>query len=374
MNVRKFIVSSLTEGKRIISKEMGEDGVIISTRTFSNPALGGKESIEITASADHTPDDVSAVMPEKKFISKIQDYSEKSEYNSYHPENTTSGYAGSMSTKIDEIYDLLKYKYSGSLGDKFGELYKSIIKAGFSEEYSLEITGKLSSTHFNNTLSELKTFAKDLLLKDIKFSQPFQKTELRNVFVFVGPTGSGKTTTLAKLAILSKLIYSANTLLISADTHKVGGSDQLQTFASIAGIPFRSAYNANDIAKIISEEQDRDFIFIDTTGRSHKNAEHISELSDYIRASNCNHLYLVLSATASKNNLDETIKQFSKLNLGSIVVTKIDELSISGELLEVLRKYFFPVSYFSVGQEIPDDIEPATAELLANLILSEMSI
>jgi flagellar biosynthesis protein FlhF len=372
MNVRKFIVSSLNEGKRIISKEMGEDAVIISTRSFSNPELGGKESLEITASVDHTPDDVSAVIPERKFKSKIQDYSEQSSQNSHYPESGSSSYAGVMSTKIDEIYDLLKYKYSGSLGDKFGELYKSIIKAGFSEEYSLEVTGKLSSLYFNSSLSELKLLAVDLLLKDIKFSQPFQKTDKRNVFVFVGPTGSGKTTTLAKLAIISKLIYSANTLLISADTHKVGGSDQLQTFASIAGLPFRSAYNANDISKIVAEEQDRDFIFIDTTGRSHKSSEHMSELNDYIKASDCNHLYLVISATASKNNLNETIKQFSKLNPGSIVVTKIDELSMCGELLESLRKYFFPLSYFSVGQEIPEDIEPASAELIGNLIKSEM--
>ena len=373
MTVRKFIVSSLNEGKRIIQKEMGDDAVIISTRTFSNPDLGGKESLEITASIDHTPEDISAVAPEQHQQSKTKNTFDLSDISNHVTDYSPSA-GGSMYSKIDEIYDLIKYRYSGSLGDKFGELYKSIIKSGFSEDYSLEITGRLSAHHFNSSLGELKNLAKDLILKDIKYIQPFQKSDSRNIFVFIGPTGSGKTTTIAKLAILSKLIYSANTLLVSADTHKVGGSDQLQTFASIAGIPFRSAYNAPDIAKIISEEKERDFIFIDTTGKNHKNHEHISELSDYIRASNCNHLYLLLSATASKANLNESIKQFSKLNPGSIIITKLDELSVCGELIESLRRFFFPLSYFSVGQEIPDDIEPANAEILNRMIFNETNI
>ena len=366
MKLKKFIAPSLQEGKILITKELGEDAVIISTRSFPNTEKDNKIWVEIVAS--QSSDEIYTPQKEEDIIAERHD--NKFQVNDLQiTKSENSSDLVDIRMMLKEISDNMKYKFSGSLGDLYGGLYKLLLKAGYSESYALEITGKLSAEQKYTTSVQLLSAARELILKEIRFVQPINSSSKRIILAFVGPTGGGKTSTLIKIAIFNKLLLNANIILVSADTHKVGGSDQLQTLSSIAGIPFKAAYNSTDLKNIISDEVDRDFIFIDTTGRSHKNKKHIGEINEYLEPVKPDHIYFVGSATTETETFKESLKAFSNININSIIITKIDEAVSLGGIFEPLRKFYYPISYFSTGQTIPDDIEPAKYDYILNKVL-----
>ena len=204
---------------------------------------------------------------------------------------------GSVRTILNDMSDNVRYMHSGLMGNVLGTFYKNLRKAGISEEFALNITGKLSARANISSVKEAAKEAHSLLTDNIRTFQSMAKGDKRKIFAFVGPTGSGKTTALAKLAIISKLVMESNPFIISADSHKVGGAEQLQTFASIASIPFAVVYNRTDLIDSLAGQFDKDFIFIDTTGRSPFNKESISEIKELLEPVKIDVTFLVLSFT-----------------------------------------------------------------------------
>lgn len=368
MKLKKFVAVSLKEGKDLITKELGNDAVIMSTKSIPNPDVPGTTLLEIVAAI--TDGDSSENQEKYSKPAKLEPNEIRSVNNSHHSASDISSELNQIRNILSQISDSVKYKYSNTLGELYGELYIKLLNSGFSESLTLEITGKLSAEQKYTTLRNLIPAAKELIIKDIKFIQPLNTQGKRSVLAFIGPTGSGKTSTLIKIAILNKLLLNTNILLISADTNKVGGSDQLQTLASIAGIPFRSAYSASDLKKIVNEENERDLILIDTTGRSHKKREYLEEINDYLQPINPEHIYLVLSCTTEKELIRDIIKEFSFIKFNSLILTKFDETNNIGGLIETIRSFYYPLSYITTGQEIPDDIEPAKKDYIFDRLIN----
>jgi len=194
----------------------------------------------------------------------------------------------------------------------------------------------------------------------------------KRIVSFIGPTGVGKTTTLAKLAALSAVRQGRKTALITLDTFRVAAVAQLESYARIMGIPLEVAVNRGDLQKAIRKQGDCDTILIDTAGSSPNHAEALRELKNVLSIPEEIHSYLVLSATTRYEDLLHADRQFGSLPFASYIFTKLDETEDASSMINFLVSRKRPVSYFATGQQVPEDIESASKKRLASLLLTRV--
>jgi len=189
------------------------------------------------------------------------------------------------------------------------------------------------------------------------------------VVAFVGPTGAGKTTTLAKLAVSGKYHYKKKIALISADTYRMAALEHLNTFAGIAQLPLSAVYTPEELCAAVQAHRDCDLILIDTAGRGQKEEEHITELKEILHAVEGVEVHLVVPANMKSADLLATARRFDLLPVHNLIVTKVDETRTLGSLLNVLPRIGKPISYITTGQSIPEDIELANPHRLAGMMM-----
>jgi flagellar biosynthesis protein FlhF len=189
------------------------------------------------------------------------------------------------------------------------------------------------------------------------------------VVALVGPTGVGKTTTVAKLAATYKLKHGLRVGLITADTYRIAAVEQLRTYASIIALPMRVALTPTDMAAACQAMRDCDVILIDTAGRSPSDAGKIEELCTFLAAAEPDEIHLVLASTTSEQVMMKTIEKFAPACPNRVLFTKLDEAVNFGVLVNVARAASASLSYLTMGQEVPDQIEPGRPERLAGLVL-----
>ncbi len=187
--------------------------------------------------------------------------------------------------------------------------------------------------------------------------------------VFVGPTGVGKTTTLAKIAATLVLRDKLRVALVTADTYRISAVDQLRTYADILGTKIEVAGDATAMRDAIDRCGDVDAILVDTPGRSQNDADRLAELRAIVDAARPHETHLVLSGTASERVLLREAEAFSSLGPDRVVITKLDEAVAFGMLVSVVRRIGRRISWVTTGQEVPRDIERATGSRLADLVL-----
>jgi flagellar biosynthesis protein FlhF len=190
----------------------------------------------------------------------------------------------------------------------------------------------------------------------------------------IGPTGVGKTTTIAKLAANFKLRQNKKVGLITIDTYRIGAVDQLRTYAQIIDVPLRVVVTPNDLAEAIEMMSDMDVILIDTAGRSQTDKLKIRELQTFLDAAAPDEVHLVLSTTTHHAHMLSAAEEFSKLGVDRIILTKLDEAIGFGVVLSVLRNLDASLSYITTGQDVPDDIEVGSGRELARKLLGLASI
>ncbi len=189
------------------------------------------------------------------------------------------------------------------------------------------------------------------------------------VVALVGPTGVGKTTTIAKIASLGILEKSLRVGLINLDSYKVAAADQLATYAKIMNVPFRSVNNREELQQAIYDFASLDLVLIDTTGRSQKDQESLLQLRHMLATIDGCQSVLLISATTKDADLNEVISRFKIFSPVGMVFSKLDETSVYGCILNAQKKCNLPLLYFTVGQRVPEDIEKASAERVVDLIL-----
>jgi flagellar biosynthesis protein FlhF len=196
----------------------------------------------------------------------------------------------------------------------------------------------------------------------------------RRIVALVGPTGVGKTTTVAKLAANLKLTQGARVGLITVDTYRIAAVEQLKTYAEIIDLPLAVVNDPSEMPRALDELGSVEVVFIDTAGRSPRDEVKIRELSEFLEQARPDETHLVLSAVAGPRSLQAALERFSTVAVDRLILTKLDEADSLGALLAVLGQSNRPVSYITTGQAVPDDIEPANRKRLARLILRQENL
>jgi flagellar biosynthesis protein FlhF len=197
---------------------------------------------------------------------------------------------------------------------------------------------------------------------------------VRKVVALVGPTGVGKTTTVAKLAANFKLVHGLRPGLVTVDTFRIAAVEQLRTYAEIIDLPLAVANAPSEMRGAIDSLGDVDLVLIDTAGRSPRDEVKIRELADFLAEARPDEVHLVLSATSGERSLRAAVERFAVVRADRLILTKLDEADGLGGVLAVIGQANRPVSYLTTGQAVPDDIEPADRERLASLILGQEAL
>ena len=217
---------------------------------------------------------------------------------------------------------------------------------------------------------EAKTTLVKFLDENVNFSEGIKLNRHGvRIAALLGTTGVGKTTTLAKIAAKFVLEQGITAALITADTYRISAVEQLRTYSDILGLPLEIVYSPDELAKAINKFRNRDLILIDTAGRSQHNEYQMKELQEFLRANQRIEKHIVLSSTTKASDAIDILDKFSICEPDKVIFTKTDETASVGLIVNLLYKQKLSLSYLTNGQSVPDDITPASSDVLADLLL-----
>lgn len=213
---------------------------------------------------------------------------------------------------------------------------------------------------------------KEAIESIVKCSGPIRmKRNGTRIVALVGPTGVGKTTTIAKLAAHYTVGRKVKIALVTIDTFRVGAVEQLKTYSRIMGLPLEVASTPKELEKALAAHTDKDLILIDTVGRSPKDKDTIESLRKMLDSSFSIETHLCVAATTRERELRGIVESFGALPLNRLLFTKLDESSSFGSIINLHVENKLPLSYFTRGQRVPEDIEPVTTRKVAELIFGD---
>jgi len=290
------------------------------------------------------------------------------------PETNT---AESMRQQMREMREMLQVLMAESPGaglpPEFAPHYRHLVEVGVTRKAAASLVASAAHESNAEVLRDPLVFRERLkveIRKRVNVTGGFGLTAgTCRVVALVGATGVGKTTTLAKLAALYALRERARVALLTADTYRVGATDQLLKYANIIGIPMKVVHDGREMAAARREFADCDLLLMDTAGGSQFNTKQIQELKLVLTAAQPDEICLVLSATTQLDDLRSIAANFGCLKPSSLIFTKLDETRRFGSLFSVLTELGRPVSHLSIGQNVPDDIVLAHPGMIANLVL-----
>ena len=270
---------------------------------------------------------------------------------------------------IDQAGDLpdFLHHYPESLN-----LYVRLIKAGISERHVRQIMTRGIETDRRKrlTMEEITKGVISAIMSMITVHDPFSpENGNKYMAAFIGPTGVGKTTTIAKLAALLRLHHKKEIGIISVDSYRIGAVDQLRTYASIMGLPCLSAFTPQELKMAVHKMRDKEIVLIDTAGQSHLDKNRMKELRQLMEGAHEISSHLVLSVTTEPKDMKEVARNFSILNPETYVFTKLDETRRRGTIIDQVLQLKKPISFVTNGQRVPEDILAASKSTLLKLIL-----
>ena len=349
MQVKKYRARTIKEASAKVKKVLGPDAMILSTQKISK--TGEDDVFEITALtgakniSDESPNMLGEVKQELMSIKEMLCLL-----------NNSGVFVEKLIT------------YPGAL-----DLYTKMIKNGVNDHYVrifFERTGAFNG-HPVNDIKRVKELALKEIMKTIDVKDPFDIKENNQIIAaFIGTTGVGKTTTIAKLAAKLMLERAKKVGLISLDAYRIGAMEQLKTYANILGVPCFRAFKKKDLLFALRRMEGRDVVLIDTAGQSQYDRSRLDELRRLIPGDLNISTHLLLTIATAESEMNKAADNFKCLNYQSYIFTKKDETQKCGTILNQIMKQSLPVSYITNGQNVPEDIEQAVREKLLKLIVS----
>ncbi len=382
MQIKKFEASNMNEALKMVKKEFGPAAVILSARKLANEkgifGFSKNHGIEITAATDVQPIE-NKNMNSQNMVSKyydrpnIQSVPQKivGKNNFINSLRQSARSYGKRNRSVEQN-DRFRNKETKELYT----IYRQMIEQDVDGNIALKIVQSINKYAF----SERNLITKGLkscmvhVLENAGISSNRVKVgeKDRKIVAVVGPTGVGKTSTIAKLAAAAKTrAKKQDVALITLDDNRIGAIAQLKVYAKILGTPVKAALNSKEIQKYVNEFKKYNLIFIDTPGMGQKNQEQMREIKDSLDKVDGIEYHLLLSASTNEKTLLDTLQIYKEFNLRRLIFTKLDECITYGGILNQLYRSKLPVSYFTNGQNIPEDIEVATVDKLADLIFNE---
>jgi flagellar biosynthesis protein FlhF len=386
MKVKKYTASSMPEAMKLVRGELGSDAVILNSRVVQTGGFMGffkKNSIEVIAAIDPDTDISAKPAPmdqAPKFTRPvIMGDGSKQDIPSVQMKpiaETPQKADKDLLKEIAQLKDLLKGsgKMEGiSLPGPISGTIQHLRDREIDQEIVDELTAVLLEKWYirgasanDDEINEWSAAAIEQRLSPLTFGGVSFKKKFVNV---IGPTGVGKTTTLAKIAADCVLKHQKKVAFITTDTYRIAAIEQLKTYAKILDVPIEVCYNMDDFKTATDKFSDYDLVFIDTAGRNFRNQKYVNDLKDVIDFGKDMETYLVLALTSKQKDMEEIRNQFSLIHIDQFIFTKLDETSVNGAMLNMALKFSTGIAYLTNGQDVPDDLIEANPKMIANTIL-----
>ncbi|MBU8768597.1 flagellar biosynthesis protein FlhF [Cytobacillus oceanisediminis] len=378
MKVKKFMAASMPDAMKQIRTELGKDAVILNSRVvYTGGVLGffKKRNIEVMAALDANQES------EQKPAVKLAAVPAHSDDYKGNAEDAQFSSLKTSDELIREISSLKQMMSSLASSNQASPVHPEAIRKALFILDEQEIDKSVQDHVLQALLekwylrganakdSEIEAWVHEELIKQIE-DIPFEGISFSNKYINVaGPTGVGKTTTLAKMAAECVIKHRKKAAFITADTYRIAAIDQLKTYASILNVPLEVCYTIEDFRQAADKLKEYDVVLIDTAGRNFRNKQYVEDLKNVIDFENEMETFLVLSLTSKQKDMEEIYNQFSIIDIDKLIFTKADETSTYGSMYNMIYKYKKGAAYITNGQDVPDDILMAGPEAIVKQLM-----
>jgi len=422
MKVKRYEAPTLQEALLNVKRDLGSEAVILQTRKFNRGGFLGirrQDVVEVLAATDvNTPGSPSpspaqsrprntsqlqkktiekrsaaagGISPSGHQSSRPSPHKTQLDRNGFRPRTSGNGSGDSAETKAlreelrqmrESLQELVKQRQIVPGDDDlkpyprvFGDIYLRLIENDVEDKIAQDIIRYLDEylpeDRKNDERQIFDALARQLR-RMIKVSGPIELQEgTTKCVAFVGPTGVGKTTTIAKLATIFSMSNKKRVGIITADTFRIAAVEQIKVYSDIINVPIKVVYNRDDMKHALDYFSDRDLVFIDTAGRSHWDTERIAELREVLSACYPLEIHLTVSANTKYRDMLDVAEKFRVLSYNNLLFTKLDETSSFGSLINLISMCNVGVSYLCYGQSVPGEIQAATVESMMGLIIGK---
>ncbi len=405
MRIKRYLARDMSEAVGLIKADLGPDAVIISSRKVRSKGLFGffrPRRLEVTAALDEkgtvplgpkgdyppwpepgaaavvrtahesavpTGGSGPAIVPEPEPVSELhRELTEIKGMLSRFSSGVQAGHPGvpARGTRVSGSGQRVGEDGEAFYGEWQRLLEEVEILPDLTTHLIAELRRQVDPLHIQrNDLARICLQNEIVRLVEPAYAQAAQK----RIMAFVGPTGVGKTTTLAKMAAQYTLFHGKSCAIITIDTYRIGAVEQLNIYAEIMGVPLEIAMSPQDFAKAVQRHQNKEFIFVDTAGRPARNSEKVAELHSYFAVlDEPADVILVLSSNTKHRDLLRAVRHFGKVNYSKLIFTKVDETDTLGCILNMICHTGMPVIQITDGQNVPDDIQNMYPKKLAKLL------
>jgi len=399
MIIKKFQAGTETEAIMLAKEELGKDAIVMNIKTVKPKGLYKlfkKATVEITAAVDdnvtyNNGERIIAEIQKLKQSEPQREVIKEPEWSKdILPENSkieTRQSESAIEQKLNDLQQLLEKQMKiNKVVEKDDDveengkniaciqlIYNQLIGNEVDEKYANQIIGEIErnikkDASVDNVLSSI--YQKIILKIGQTITIEAKENQPRYIF-FVGPTGVGKTTTIAKIASSLTLKQKTKVALVTSDTYRIAAVEQLKTYANILGLPLKVVYNEEEMREVKKELSSYDIVLIDTAGRSHQNEEQKQDIKKLMNAipEEEREVYLVLSATTKYKDLIKIAESYKEIIQYNLIFTKLDETDCIGNIFNIKMLTGAPLSYTTWGQNVPDDIGKINAQSIAKKLL-----
>lgn len=377
MKVKKFVAPSMPQVMKIIRSELGSDAIILNSEVVHSGGIFGlfkKRSIEVLAAVDSNIHEHPKQAPVNESYQKSSSHPVEKSNLAFEKEQIKNADVTVSKLSIEvmqlkeaffnlaESSNVINVNYPVPIKKIQQKLAYQQIDKKIQQQLLKEMIERWYSSGVKAPYPEVDSWLNDILYKKIsKYS--FGGITFQKKFVnVIGPTGVGKTTTLAKIAAECVLKFNKKVAFITTDTYRIAAIDQLKTYSSILNVPLEVCYNLEDVKKASNRFNHFDLVLIDTAGRNFRDRQNVDDLKDLMQFNEEMETFLVLSLTTKQEDMEEIYSQISAIPIDRFIFTKADETATFGAMINLMMKYKKGVAYITNGQNVPDDIITAKPE------------